>query len=177
MRERLMKKPSISALFILLVIAELLLAQPTGKYALAQFDNSGCMAKGRVQDCGGEVMHQILTDGENAIPILISQLTETTRAKHEIADYWDDTRTGDVAFVVLTDLFTEPDGRTAEMPGVPNWKVVMNGCDSVAQSCWDKYLQEHGRLSVQQAWSHAWKLHKHAVRWDSKARCFRVSGP
>jgi hypothetical protein len=34
-----------------------------GKYQLTQFDNYGCMAKGRVQDCNGEVMRQILADG------------------------------------------------------------------------------------------------------------------
>jgi hypothetical protein len=78
------------------------------KYALTQFNNEGCMAKGRVQDCSGSVvLRQILTDGKSAIPILISQLTETTRTKYQIADYWFDTRSGDVAYVMLTDLFTD----------------------------------------------------------------------
>ena len=45
------------------------------------------MAKGRVQDCSGTVMQQILADGKNAIPILISQLTETARTKKQIEDY------------------------------------------------------------------------------------------
>jgi len=45
------------------------------------------MAKGRVQDCRGTVMQQILADGAEAIPILISQLTETAVAKNQIADY------------------------------------------------------------------------------------------
>src|SRR3979411_1090772 len=52
-----------------------------GKYPLTQFDNYGCMAKGRVQDCSGTVMQQILSDGKDAMPILISQLTETARTK------------------------------------------------------------------------------------------------
>jgi hypothetical protein len=47
------------------------------KYPLTKFNNEGCMAKGRVQDCSGSVMRQILADGKNAIPVLISQLTET----------------------------------------------------------------------------------------------------
>jgi hypothetical protein len=42
------------------------------KYPLTQFDNEGCLAKGRVQDCSGAVMQQILADGKKAIPILIS---------------------------------------------------------------------------------------------------------
>src|ERR1700685_1401378 len=79
----------------------------SGKYPLTEFDNYGCMAKGRVQDCSGKVMQQILADGKDAIPILISQLTQTTIKKNQIADYWSGTRSGDVAFVMLVDLFTD----------------------------------------------------------------------
>ena len=136
------------------------------KYSLTQFDNSGCMAKGRVQDCSsGTVMQQILADGKNAIPILISQLTETAKTKNEIADYWGDTRSGDVAFVVLNDLFTDDDLQTFGMPGVPN---------SAAQACWDEYLRKHGRMPVKQAWQRAWNLDKNEIYWDAKARCFQV---
>lgn len=145
------------------------------KYPLTNFDNYGCMAKGRVQDCQGKVMQQILADGKAAIPILISQLTETAIAKNEIADYWGGTRSGDVAFVVLNDLFTEPDLHTFGMPGVPNWSAVQKGCNMAAQACWERYLRKHGRVSVRRAWQSAWKVHKSQIHWDSKAQCFRVS--
>jgi hypothetical protein len=52
-------------------------------------------------------MQQILADGKEAIPVLISQLTETARTEYQIADYWGDTRSGDVAYVILIDLFTD----------------------------------------------------------------------
>lgn len=166
---------------IALALCALVLMEQSGhtqtraaKYPLTEFDNYGCMAKGRVQDCSGAVMRQILADGKNAIPILISQLTETKKTKHEIADYWGDTRSGDVAFVVLNDLFTDADLRTFGMPGVPNWSAIQKGCDSTAQGCWDKYLRKHGRMSVRQAWQRAWSLHKDQILWDAKARCFRV---
>jgi len=119
-------------------------------------------------------MQQILADGKNAIPILISQLTETARTKKQIANYWVDTRSGDVAYAVLTDLFTDADGQTFEMPDVPDWKTVMRGCDSTAQGCWDQYLRKHGRTSVKQAWLRAWNLHKDQLHWDAKAQCFRL---
>ena len=149
--------------------------KPT-KYALTEFNNEGCMAKGRVQDCSGSpVMRQILADGKNAIPILISQLTERTQAKTEIADYWFGTESGDVAYIVLTDLFTLPDAEKSGMPNVPDWTVVRKGCTNTSQTCWEEYLRKHGRMSVQRAWMRAWNLHKDQVYWDSKARCFRVS--
>lgn len=145
------------------------------KYPLMQFNNEGCMAKGRVQDCPGSLMKEILANGKGAIPILISQLTETMRTKYQIADYWGDTRSGDVAYVILTDLFTDADSQTFGMPGVPDWSVVMKGCNFAAQGCWDDYLQKHGRASVQKAWMRAWNLNKDKVSWDAKAQCFRVS--
>jgi len=120
-------------------------------------------------------MKQILADGKNAIPTLISQLTETMRTKKQIADYWGDTRSGDVAYVILTDLFTESDGETFAMPGVPDWPTVMKGCDKMAQGCWDEYLTKHGRTSVKQAWLRAWNLRKGQIYWESTARCFRVA--
>jgi len=145
------------------------------KYSLTQLNNEGCMAKGRVQDCSGPVMQQILADGKNAIPVLISQLTETARTKYQIGDYWGDTRSGDVAYVILTDLFTDPDLQTFGMSGVPDWSTVMKRCDSTAQGCWDEYLHKHGRMSLRQAWMHAWNLNRDKVYWDAKALCFRVS--
>ncbi len=120
-------------------------------------------------------MKQILADGKNAIPVLISQLTETARTKYQIADYWGDTRSGDVAYAILADLFTDDDLHTFGMPGVPDWPIVMKGCNSTAQGCWDEYLRKHGRISVQQAWMGAWNLNKDKVYWDAKAQCFRVS--
>jgi hypothetical protein len=144
------------------------------KYPLTEFRN-GCMAKYRVQDCPpGSVLSQILADGKNAIPVLISQLTETARAKYQISDYWGDTRSGDVAFAVLIDLFTHADLRAFEMPGVQTWSYVQKGCNEAAEACWNTYLRKHGRISVKQSWQHAWNLHKDKIHWDATEKCFRV---
>lgn len=146
------------------------------KYPLTDFQN-GCMGKYRVQDCPpGSVTRQILADGKSAIPVLISQLTETARTKYQIADFWGETSSGDVAFVLLNDLFTDADLETFEMPGVPDWTSVHKGCIVTAQDCWNEYLRKHGRTSVMQAWQRAWNLHKDQIHWDAKAKCFRVSG-
>ena len=119
-------------------------------------------------------MQQILADGKKAIPALISQLTETTITRNQIADYWSGTRAGDVAFVVLIDLFTDTDLHTFGMPGVPDWSVVQKGCRDGAEACWNRYLGKHGRMSVRQAWQRAWDLHKDQIQWDGKAQCFRL---
>ena len=165
----------------LAVFVASLLIQPAStqakraKYPLTKFDNYGCMAKGRVQDCRGKVMQQILSEGKDAIPILISQLTETAVAENQIADYWSGTRSGDVAFVVLNDLFTDADLHTFQMPGVPDWSAVQKGCNSAAETCWNEYLRKHGRMSVRQGWQRAWNLHEKQIHWDASTQCFRVS--
>jgi hypothetical protein len=177
---RMSERKFIPAIALALYVSVLMIpsAQPQTKrvrYPLIQFNNEGCMAKGRVQDCGGSVMKEIRGDGKDAIPILISQLTETARTKYQIADYWGDTRSGDIAYVILIDLFTDSDLQTFGMPGVPDWSVVMKGCNSTAPGCWNEYLHKHGRLSVQRAWMRAWKMNRDKVYWDANAQCFRVS--
>jgi hypothetical protein len=149
------------------------------KYALTEFNNEGCLAKGAVQNCASTnpVMRQILADGKDAIPILISQLAETSRAKLEIVDYWGDTRSGDVAFIVLTDLFADEDGHSFLPPGVPGWDTIMKSCEYSASGCWVVYLRKHGRKSVQDQWQQAWGRHKNEITWDASGHHFRVSKP
>jgi hypothetical protein len=145
------------------------------KFLLSKFDNFGCRSKGRTQDCSGKVMQEILAGGKSSIPILISQLTDTALTEEPIEDYWGHTNSGDVAYIVLTDLFLDADWETFNMPGVPDWPTVMKGCDLGAEGCWRKYLRKHGRKSVQQAWLRAWNLWKDRVYWEPTARCFRIS--
>ncbi len=145
------------------------------RFPLSQFDNNGCQAKGRIQDCSGKVMQQVLAGGKSSIPILIAQLTDTARTKEPIEDYWSYTSSGDVAYFLLTDLFTDADGSTFNMPGVPDWTVIQKACDSSAEGCWREYLRKHGRKSVQRDWLRAWNLHKDKVYWEPRARCFRIS--
>lgn len=144
------------------------------KFQLSKFDNFGCQAKGRVQDCSGKVMQEILAGGKSSIPILISQLTDTGRTKDPIEDYWGYTSSGDVAYIVLTDLFLDADWKTFNMPDVPSWTIVSKGCNGTSEDCWRVYLRKHGRKSVQQAWLRAWSLWKDRVYWEPSARCFRI---
>ena len=145
------------------------------KFQLSKFDNFGCQAKGRVQDCSGKVMQEILAGGKNSIPILISQLTDAARTKYPIEDYWGYTTSGDIAYIALTDLFMDSDWKTFNMPDVPDWTTVSKGCHTTAEGCWRAYLRKHGRQSVQLAWMRAWGLWKDRVYWEPSARCFRIS--
>lgn len=145
------------------------------KFPLSKFDNTGCTSKGRVQDCSGKVMQEILAGGKNSIPILIAQLTDTGLTPEPIEDYWGFTTSGDVAYIVLTDLFLDADWKTFNMPGVPDWTAIMKGCDFDAASCWRDYVRKHGRKSIQSTWLRAWNRWKDQIYWEPTARCFRIS--
>ncbi|HWF02751.1 MAG TPA: hypothetical protein VHA06_03640, partial [Candidatus Angelobacter sp.] len=86
-------------------------------------------------------MAQILAGGKASIPILIAQLTDTGRTREPIEDYWAETSAGDVAYIVLADLFTDSDWKTFNMPGVPGWAVISADCHNDSESCWREYLK------------------------------------
>jgi hypothetical protein len=121
----------------LAVFVPSLLIQPAStqakraKYPLTKFDNYGCMAKGRVQDCRGKVMQQILSEGKDAIPILISQLTETAVAENQIADYWSGTRSGDSKCrACRIGLLSRKDATARQRPAGTNTFASTAGCRS-----------------------------------------------
>lgn len=174
-----MKRVTLTALFgsALLLVSLMLAAQPNPKrFPLWKFDEKPgmCRAKGRLQDkeyCSSKLMDKILAQGKDAIPILISQLTETRPTKEPIYDYWSLTTSGDVAYFILTDLFTDSDWKTFNMPGLEGLK---DDCKENAENCWRDFLEKHGRKFVQDQWLAAWNANKDRVYWDDTARCFRV---
>ena len=134
-----------------------------------------CRAKGRLQDkeyCESKLMDQIIARGKEAVPILISQLTDTRDGKKPIYDYWSQTTAGDIAYFVLNDLFSDSDWKTFNMPGLES---LRDNCDDAAENCWRRFLRKHGRKYVQDQWLAAWRLNKDRVYWDEQARCFRLS--
>jgi hypothetical protein len=151
------------------------LAQTPHRFALDRFVNESCRGTGRLQECDqNPVTKQILLAGSLAIPVLISQLDETIRTKKPIEDFWSYTTSGDVAFIILTDLFTDKDGKSFTMPGVPNWDQIMAGCNGNAEACWRDYAYKKGVRSLQQSWRTAWEANRDRVVWDDGAQCFRL---
>jgi len=151
---------------------------PKGKeFPLWRFDEQGqtCRVKGRLQDkdyCDSRMMDQIVAQGKAAIPILISQLTDTRERKEPIYDFWHSSTVGDIASAILNDLFTDSDWTTFTMPGLD---ALHYKCEDDAETCWRRFLEKHGRKFVQEHWQKAWDANKDRIYWDEKACCFRVS--
>jgi hypothetical protein len=117
-------------------------------------------------------MDQIIAQGKASIPVLISQLTDTRRTQEPIYDYWSYTTAGDIAYFILTDLFTDSDWKTFNMPDLES---LNHECDAAAETCWRKFLRKRGRKFVQDQWLAAWNASERGVYWDEDARCFRLS--
>ena len=133
-----------------------------------------CRTMGRFQDkeyCDSKVVDQVLTLGKDAIPILISELTDTRKTKHSVYDLWKYTAAGDIANSLLFDLFTSSDLRMADMPELD---ALQMECKKPGEPCWRKFLQRKGRRFVQEQWTAAWNAHKDNIYWDETARCFKL---
>jgi hypothetical protein len=172
-----------ASLLIALVIVLLFFggnASPQAKapkaFPLWNFDErqGTCRAKGRLQDleyCSSKTMDQILAQGKDAIPILISQIADTRPTKEPIFDYWPEMRVGDVAVFILESLLVDADWKTFNMPGL---EALNHDCNAPSWDCWDRFVKEHGRTFIQSHWQEAWTKNRDRIYWDEKVRCFRV---
>ncbi|MBS1851032.1 MAG: hypothetical protein JST79_08990 [Acidobacteria bacterium] len=164
------------AIILLLQASAFAQVKDAKSFPLWNFDEreGTCRAKGRLQDigyCSSKTMDQILARGKDAIPILISQITDTRPTRKPIYDFWPEMTVGDVAAFILSDLFLDADWVTFNMPGL---EALHDDCKDPAWVCWDRFLQKHGRKFVQSQWQAAWEKNKDNIYWDAKARCFRV---
>jgi hypothetical protein len=151
---------------------------PANEIQLWKFDeltaHGSCRAKGRFQDkeyCDSQVVDQILALGKDAIPFLISELTDDRKTKHPVYDLWSYTAAGDIANSFLFDLFTAPDWKISSMPEL---EPLYMECQRPGEPCWRKFLHKNGRKFVQDQWRAAWQANKDRIYWDDTVRCFRL---
>lgn len=119
-------------------------------------------------------MH-ILKLGKNAIPMLIACLTDETRTKDPVEDFWPVTTVGDIAFFYLCDLFTDSTWEHSTIDGVVTWKTLSSEYpDSPAWDALHGYVKKHGRRYIQSEWSKKWQAEKSKMFWDAKERCYKI---
>jgi len=145
-------------------------------YPLSTWSNMTCRAKGRFQDrgyCASAVMDEIVADGKSAIPVLISQITDSRWIAEPVYDYWPRIRAGELAYFILSDLFLDDTWQKSTMPAL----FPRQDCkDAPAWVCWGNFRKTHSLKALQTRWMEFWKANQDKIFWDGKARCFRVSG-
>ena len=136
--------------------------------------------KGRVQDPDYNdlaVVNSLIQQGREAIPYLISKLDDETKIEGHVMDYWSDVRVADVAFITLTDFFTDSSWQHTTLPGV-GWDEFLErggNRDLTAEQVLRNYISKHGRKTIKDRWQALWREYGDRVFWDNKERCFRVT--
>lgn len=135
--------------------------------------------KGRIQDKeynpNLKIVESIVHDWQNEIPILIQQITDTTRFQESPVDYWQDCRVGDVALLVILDLVTDDVWSKSSIAPLSWDSLLINFKDDGKGlfSRYQKLLKKEGRIVLQRRIKAIWDKHKNEVYWDSKSNCLK----
>jgi len=124
----------------------------------------------RILQFGG-VIDQIVADGKAAIPVLISQITDSRWISEPVYDFWPRIRAGELARFILRDLFLDDTRSKSTIPPL----FPERNCTGPAGECWQKFRRKHSLKELQARWEQFWNASQARVYWDAKARCFRLS--
>jgi len=116
-------------------------------------------------------MDQIVADGKTAIPVLISQITDSRWIAEPVYDFWPRIRTRELAYFILGNLFIDDSWQNSTMPSL----FPEKHCDAPSWVCWARFRKEHSLKDLQAHWMEFWKANKERISRDDKARCFRLA--
>jgi hypothetical protein len=121
-------------------------------------------------------MEQIVNTRHAAVPVLIDMLTDQrrNRGSENIVCFWGEVSRGELAFMVLTDLFLDSTWTKATVPGA-DWSMLDPDPDDTAGFVrFRDYIEKNGSKSLQLKWRTLWSEYKDKVYWDEKERCFML---
>ncbi len=149
--------------------------EPPAAYPLMEWQGGSCGAKGRFQDreyCRSDAIDRIVADGKQAIPILISQITDERRMREPVLDFRPPFRVGELAILILDDLFLDQDWKRRTMPDLFPDSRCKAGVPE--RECWTRFRAKHSLATIQARWFRFWQMNERLTNWDEAARCFRV---
>jgi hypothetical protein len=137
--------------------------------------------KGRVQDLRpGQKQPQInaiLALGDDAIPRLIDAIESERPYRSPPAPFWPKMVEGDVALIVLSDLFLDASWKRSALPELC-WDQLLERTSNQA-TAWEllgDFVRLHGRAELARRWREAWLQHGAKMKWNSAERFFEVEG-
>jgi hypothetical protein len=135
--------------------------------------------KGRVQDKEYnqlEVIDQLIANGKDSIPFLISKLEDETVLDHHVIDYWSKVTVGDVALLILSNFSLDSTWTKVTIPGT-RWEELFEAKKNPNIAFLDYYdtqIRKRGRGWVKAKWQRIWTTYKDRIVWDGQERCFKV---
>jgi hypothetical protein len=138
-------------------------------------------SKGRIQDQEYQPhdpqIDSILSMGKQAIPLLIEAIASERPYGRSPQPLWPRIVEGDVALIVLSDLFLDPTWRRSTLPELC-WDNLL-GRTNRDLPAWDllqNFLTTHGRAALVERWREAWAKHGSRIMWNPDGRFFQVEG-
>jgi len=143
------------------------------------------LSKGRFQDGDtalgepNQVAKDLVANGKAAIPFLIAKLEDETEMDSRVINFWYQLYVGDMAHIILTDLFTDKSGLHSTIPGFEWDEFLERGGDRslIGEEVLRRYIRKHGRKSIKQRWQKMWEQNKENIYWDEKCFCFQPGAP
>jgi hypothetical protein len=168
-----------SALPLLVLALSLPCSAGTETFDLLKIAHLG--GKGRIQDTQYQAedaqVSAILAAGKDAVLPLIDALESARPYETSPMSFWPVMAEGDVALIVLSDLFLDPTWKQSTLPELC-WDNILQRTDP-EMPAWDllnTFVKAHGRAELANRWRAAWARHNEAIRWDPKGRYFVVEG-
>jgi hypothetical protein len=141
-----------------------------------------CSSKGRFQDKqynpNFSVIDELIEMGESSIPFLISRLDSEKNYTESPLCYWRSVSEGDIAFLILADLFLDDSWTKVSHPRACTSASFEHPLDTYAgfYPAFQLYVREYGRESIIRNWSLLWKESKGKLKWNQDGRYFQVEG-
>jgi hypothetical protein len=159
------------------------LASTEKKTTLAEIDLAKIghiQAKGRVQDKDYQslkVIDELLANGKDSIPYLISKLDDETVIHNQVMDFWPKITVGDLAFIILSDFSLDSTWTKKTIPGTSFDELFETKADPDVPF-WeqlDSQFHKHSRLWIKAKWETIWTTYRERIIWDEQERCFKVA--
>jgi hypothetical protein len=168
-----------TVLALLSLSVTLMCAATTGSIDLMKIAQLG--DKGRIQDQEYQPkdpqISALLSAGKDAIPLLIEALESERPYDHAPKSFWPGMVEGDMALIVLSDLFLDPTWRLSTLPELC-WDNLLERSseDTTALDLLHGFVKSHGRAELARRWRQAWAQYGASVRWEPEGRYFAVEG-
>ncbi len=134
------------------------------------------VSKGRVQDPDYNhnvpIVDEMESRGGAIITGLIGLVESEERLDHQVLDFWPNMKVGDLAFVLLVDLFADGNGKPVFSD--ISWTSLIETKDAT-RSSHDRFydfVNSKGRDALREKLSQFWENNQDTIGWNQMSRNF-----
>lgn len=148
------------------------------QFDLARLTQGTCITNGRIQDSNlknrQHIMAQIMLNGVNSLEWLGRRIRDSHPVPNPILCGWRGMQVGDVALVVVLDLFKDPDGQSTAHE--LDWDTFLERSSPslTPEQVLRGFIRKYRRSGLEKKWHAFWQEHSDQIIWDEQGRCYRM---